>query len=306
MKYRNPQVPEGINVTDRHPLRELLVLAGGALLLVVLLSWLLGQFGGRIARLLPFEDEAALVPQSLLRDDAGPELQAYLGQLSDRLGVAMALPSDMRIHVHVNGGETFNAFATLGGNVLLYRGLLQSLPHENALVMLLAHEMAHVEHRDPIAGIGHGVAVQLLAGILFGNPDLAVLGSAGIYTQLHFTRDMESEADAEALAALQRMYGHVGGADALFQVIQARRDAAGHAEVPAIFSSHPLDQQRIDAIGALASSNGWSMTGETTPLPAEFGSWLEEAGARAARAGPTAMPGLPISPAFRVGHLRPD
>ena len=56
MKYRNPQIPEGINVSDRHPLKELLVLAGGALLLLVLLSWLLGQFGGRLARLLPSDE----------------------------------------------------------------------------------------------------------------------------------------------------------------------------------------------------------------------------------------------------------
>jgi len=306
MKYRNPQIPEGINVTDRHPLRELLVLAGGALLLVVLLSWLLGQFGGRIARLLPFEHEAALAPESLLRNDAGPELTAYLQQLSDRLGVAMELPRDMDLHLHLNGDETFNAFATLGGNILLYRGLLEELPNENVLAMLLAHEMAHVEHRDPIAGIGQGVAIQLVLGILFGNPDLAVLGSAGIYTQLHYTREMEREADAAALTALQGLYGHVDGADELFRVIHEQRDAAGHGEAPAVFSSHPLDQDRLDAIGALARAHGWAQTGEPTPLPVEFGRWLDEAAARAANARDAIAPGPPISPAFRVVRLHPD
>ena len=301
MKYRNPRIPEGINVSDRHPLKELLVLAGGALLLLVLLSWLLGQFGGRLARLLPFEHEAALAPVSVLRNDAGPELQAYLLQLGERLGTQMALPSDMQIHLRLNGDDTFNAFATLGGNILLYRGLLERLPHENALAMLLAHEMAHVEHRDPIVGVGQGAAIQLVLGLLVGDPNLAVLGSAGLYTQLHYTREMEREADTAALAAVQGIYGHIGGARDLFDVIHMQRERSGHEEMPAIFSSHPLDEQRLEAISALARERGWSETGEATPLPAAFRRWLSEAAARAAEA--RAMPGLATSPSSRVGHL---
>ena len=307
MKYRNPQIPEGINVSDRHPLKELFVLAGGALLLLFLLSWLLGQFGGRLARLLPFEHEAALAPVSLLRNDAGPELQAYLGQLGDRLSEEMALPDGMQVHLQMSGDDTFNAFATLGGNILLYRGLLEQLPHENALAMLLAHEMAHVEHRDPIVGIGQGAAIQVMLGLLIGDPNLAVLGSAGLYTQLHYTREMEREADTEALAAVQRLYGHIGGAQDLFNVIRAQRDKSGREEMPAIFSSHPLDEQRLEAISELARERGWSETGETTPLPAAFGRWMSEAAARAAKAkeDDALRLGLPISPASPAGRLHP-
>jgi len=303
VKYRNPRIPEGINVSDQHPLRELLILAGGALLLLVMLSWLLGQFGGRLARLLPFEHEAAFAPVALLSSDAGPELQAYLEGLSSRLGRQMAMPGDMEIHLHVGGGDTFNAFATLGGNILLYRGLLEALPHENALAMLLAHEMAHVEHRDPIAGIGQGAAIQLVLSLLVGDPKLAVLGSAGLYTQLHYTREMERDADTEALAAVRGLYGHIAGARELFDVIHTQRDRSGHEELPAIFSSHPLDAQRLEAIGTLARERGWSETGEVTPLPAAFRRWLSEAAARAAEAADGAIPGLITSPSSRVGHL---
>ena len=301
MKYRNPQIPEGINVSDRHPLKELLVLAGGALLLLVLLSWLLGQFGGRLARLLPFEHEAALAPVSLLSDDAGPELRAYLAQLGGRLGRQMAMPGDMAVHLHVGGGNTFNAFATLGGNILLYRGLLEALPNENALAMLLAHEMAHVEHRDPITGIGQGAAIQLALSLLVGDPNLAVLGSAGLYTQLHYTREMEREADAAALEAVNRLYGHIAGARDLFEVIHTQRYKTGRDELPAIFSSHPLDAQRLEAISTLARQRGWSESGEVTPLPAAFQHWLSEAAARAAEA--EGRPGLATSPSSPAGHL---
>jgi len=279
VRYRNPKIPEGINVSPGHPLRELALLAGAAILLIVILAFLLGQFGGRLARLLPFEHEAAIAPVELLNSDAGPALQGYIDALADRLTQRMELPEDMRISLRVDGGETFNAFATLGGNVLLYRGLLEALPHENALAMLLAHEIAHVAHRDPIVGIGRGAAVQLVFGLLFGDPNLAVLGSAGLYTQLHFSRAMERSADSAALAAVHGLYGHVAGARDLFNTIQAERVRSGSGEPPAVFNSHPLDQKRIEALDLLASERQWSRIGEVTPLPATFGRWLDEAAA---------------------------
>ena len=277
MKYRNPNIPEGINVTKRHPLKELFILLGGAMLLVSVLSWAFAQFGGGLARLVPFEYEQALVPDALQDSDAGSELDAYLKQLSERLQRQMAVPEEIAIKVHFSGDDVFNAFATLGGNVLLYRGLVERLPHENALAMLLAHEIAHVVHRDPIVGVGRGVGIQLVLSTMLGNPDLSVLGNAGLYTQLYFNRDMERAADAAALAAVHGLYGHVEGAEALFEVIEAARDRAGDGELPAVFSSHPLDRQRLNAIAKLAEENAWSRSGATTPLPARFADWMKAA-----------------------------
>ncbi len=278
MKYRNPVMREGINVSQRHPFKEFLLLSGAALLLIAAGSWLVGQFGGHLMRLIPFEKEAALVPPATIDSDAGPELQAYLDQLGVRVAAAMDLPEDMRVRIHFRAADTFNAFATLGGNVLLYRGLLEELPHENALTMLLAHEIAHVLRRDPIISIGQGVAIQTLVGLFFGDTHLGALGKAGIYTQLHYGRAMERGADAVALAVQQKVYGHLNGGRALFEVIQEKRHAAGDVQVPAIFSSHPLDAQRLRAIDATARQNGWSDSGAITPLPDGFAEWLKPGG----------------------------
>ncbi|MCB1727921.1 MAG: M48 family metallopeptidase [Gammaproteobacteria bacterium] len=283
MKYRNPQIPEGINTSDRHPLKEFATLAGGAVLLIVALGWLMGQVAGSLAGLLPFEKEMALVPKELLSSDAGPELQAYLDRLAARLGQDMDLPEGMQVRVHFSGNDTFNAFATLGGNILLFRGLVEALPHENALSMLLAHEIAHVLHRDPIVGIGRGAAIRLVTGLLLGSPDLAVLGSAGIYTQLHYSRGMERAADAAALRAVHQRYGHIGGAAELFNILRAERERSGGGEMPAFFSSHPLDLDRLQTITATARQQGWHENGQATPLPAAFNDWMQDAAGRAAR-----------------------
>lgn len=298
MRYRNPQPPEGINVSRAHPLKEFLLLGGGALLLVVLFAFLLGQFGGRLARLLPFEYEAEIAPVEMLSSDAPEALQAYLDGLAGRLAAHMDLPPGMQYRLHVSGDDTYNAFATLGGNVLLFRGLLEALPHENALAMLLAHEIAHVVHRDPIAGIGQGAAVQLVFGLLFGDPNLAVIGSAGLYTQLHFNRSMERAADGSALAAVYGVYGHVAGARALFDTILAARSDSG--ELPAIFSSHPLDRERIEAIARTADERDWPVDGAVTPLPPAYRDWLEQT-RHEAEAGDRVGRG-PISPSSPAGH----
>ena len=305
MKYRNPRIPEGINTGDRHPLREFLLLAGGALLLVVVLAWGLGGFGGYLARLLPFEHEAALAPRALLSSDAGPELQAYLDDLATRVSDEMDLPAGMQVHLHFSGKDTFNAFATLGGNVLLYRGLIERLPHENALAMLIAHEIAHVQHRDPIAGIGRGAAIALVVGLLFGNADLALLGDAGLYTQLHFNRQMERAADAAALGAINATYGHLGGARDLFVAIQGERARTGTGEPPAIFNSHPLDRRRLRAIEELARERGWSLDGPVTPLPGGFAEWLRATGSGRGDDQPSRAPrGATVGAAGGTGGRR--
>lgn len=282
MKYRNPRIPEGINTSADHPLKEFALLVSGALALFVVAAWLVGEFGGGLARMLPFEREAALVPEAALPGDAGAGLQDYLDTLAGRLAGSMDMPGEMAISVHVGGGDTVNAMATLGGHVLLFRGLLEKLPNENALAMLLAHEMAHVKHRDPVVAIGRGAGIALVAGLLFGDPDLAAVGEVGIYTQLHFSRDMERAADAAALAAVQALYGHVAGAGDLFDVIREQRDHAGRHETPAILSSHPLDRERLRAIDAMARVQGWSRTAATTPLPAAYADWMQETARRAA------------------------
>jgi len=275
VKYENPEIPEGINVTRVHPLKEFALLAGGALFLVLLISYLLGQSVGYFAHYIPFEMERDLVQPFESDADAPQALQSYLDRLAGRITAAMALPEGMEIKLHYSPTDTVNAFATLGGHVILFRGLLEKLPHENALTMLIAHEIAHIKHRDPIVGLSRGLAIQTFISLILGHGDVSILANGGRYTALHFSREMESAADREALKTYQALYGHTAGADALFKIIQAFRLQSGGAEEPEIFRTHPLDQARIDSLTALAKQKGWRTQGEITPLPTPFkAQWL--------------------------------
>jgi len=270
VKFEDSEIPEGINVTQVHPLKELAVLLGGAAIVIVLLVYALGLSAGYLARYIPFETELKLA--SPFAQDAGQptEILDYLEKLKERVVDVMDLPEGMTIRLHYSDADTVNAFATLGGNVVLFRGLLEKLPNENALVMLMAHEIAHVKHRDPIVSIGRGLAVSTVLGLVLGQSDLDVLGNTGLYTILHFNREMEADADREALEAVYKIYGHTSGAEDLFHTIQTYREELDEKEGPAFLQTHPLDQKRIDAIDNYSDEHHWAKEGKPAPIPPSF------------------------------------
>ena len=271
MSYQNPQIPEGINVTAEHPLKDfffmLLGVTGiGLALLVVLLvlaEWLV-QF-------IPFETEQALVEQDWFesaipgattdnsdstdntdnsnRDGANThrETEQYLNQLAQALLQKTPPPEGIEVVVHYIDSDTVNAFATLGGHIVVFRGLLDALPNENAVAMLLAHEIAHIKHRDPIIAAGRGLTVGLALASIVGASDNSLvhslLGQMNFLTAMAFSRDQEQQADDDALASVLAYYGHVNGADGVFIALEEHSFSP-----PAFLSSHPVTADRISNV----------------------------------------------------------
>lgn len=269
MRYENPEIPEGINDSERRPLLRFLKLGAAALGLVALVGAALFALADRLTPLVPFRYETA-VTQGLFAP-AGSEgaLEPYLRELAARLARAQGLPEGMAVTLHYDDGEMVNAFATLGGHVVLFQGLLEAMPDENALAMVIAHEIAHVRHRHPIASAGRAAALGFLLTLLGADSGSQLIQAAvshgGTVTMLSFSRSQEEQADATALETVSRAYGHVAGADAFFRRMLERADAR---VPPRFLSSHPLTQQRIEALGALAAQRGWRREGAATPIPA--------------------------------------
>lgn len=287
MEYHNRLPPEGINVSRVHPLKQFFQLAAAALLLVVLVAVLLQFTGSFLARQIPFSVETAIMERldvELSDEQAHPQMNAYLNDLAARLSANLPVPEGMSFTVHYDEEDVFNAFATVGGHLLFYRGLLSSMESENTLAMVMAHELSHVLHRDPVASMGGGVASSIALLALTGSAGTSlagnVLNSAGVVTGIQFTRKMEVDADRQALAALNATYGHVQGAAALFEQFSKARSAGSSESRPQwmerFFSTHPLDADRIRQIGEIAEMQGWLQEGELTPLPADFKLWLAD------------------------------
>ena len=274
MKYENPEIPEHINSSREHPLKEFSTLLIGALVVVILGSLLLSFGGSWLAGKIPYSAEAKvadLYDVSTHTDNQDySELVEYLQSLADKISLAQNLPADMKIKVHYLNSETMNAFATLGANVFMYRGLLEKLPNENTLVTLLGHEIAHVKYRHPIKSLGGGIPVAIAMTMVTSSTNSQILGDTGLFSTLKFTRDMEEQSDKEAMQTLYSLYGHLNGGAELFRIFHETRQKMDSEEPSEFFSTHPLDEKRIESFSTMAKKRGWSEAGDLTPLPDFF------------------------------------
>jgi len=297
MEYENRTVPEGINVSEEHPLKDFFVLAFGLGAAVVALVVVLSFSAGWLVQFVPFETEVMLAEKFSFSEFMEPEMQqekqqgnqqseqqkaqqreeeeklqkisAYLQNLANQLATAQHLPEEMRITVHYSDSDTVNAFATLGGNIFMYRGLIEKLPNENSLAMVLAHEIAHIKHRDPMVAAGRGLTVALALASLtgFGDSQVAqqLLNNVGLITTLSFNRKQEEQADAEALETLLKYYGHANGAEVLFEVLENEQASS---TPPLFLSTHPLNENRINTIKHYQQQK--TTESELTALPELF------------------------------------
>lgn len=269
MEYTNPEIPEGINTSREHPLKEFATLTGGVLLVVALAVGALALLADVLAQRIPFSYEVALASAY---EDSLPVAHPARGQLqalADRLGRVMELPEGMAVTVHLVEKDIVNAQATLGGHVLIYRGLLEALPHENALAMVMAHEIAHIQHRHPIRSLGRGIVIGLALTALLdvGGDNVAggALEDAGLLTLLTFSRSQEAEADRTALEAVAALYGHVAGSLDLYEVFM-KKQADDIFQPPAFLSTHPLTEDRMAELADVIRHRAWTENANTTPL----------------------------------------
>ncbi len=269
MSYENPQVPHEVNVARDSPVAEFLRLAAGLALVVVLVSAALFLAGGWLARFIPFATEVSWVGdrvvgidldathergvgESVPPDARGVAIERYLAELTGQLATHMDLPRAMQVKVHYAPLEVPNAFATLGGHVVITRALYRSMPSENALAMVLAHEIGHLKARDPISALGGVATVGVALALISGDAD-GIAPYLAQVVQRGYSRGAETQADDLAVAALRRHFGHAGGAAAVFEVLEAQRDGALARSAPPFLSTHPTDAARIARLRAAAS-----------------------------------------------------
>jgi predicted Zn-dependent protease len=280
-EYSNPELPEEVNNSDRSPFRHFLLLAVAAALVGAVAALILAFAGGRLAAFVPFEVEAKLVaPYAEKFPPKDHAAEKYLQALADRLVKDLELPTGMRVQVHYVDDAVVNAFATLGGHVAVHRGLIERMPDENTLAMVLAHEIGHAKHRHPSVSMGRGLAVAATLSAFSataGNSALdRVFGNAGMLTLLTFSRSQEEEADETGLALLVKQYGHAGGSQETFKVLAQAAALKGRYPQPKFFSTHPLTQERLERMAALAAKREWKADGPRISIPPEVRAAIEK------------------------------
>jgi beta-barrel assembly-enhancing protease len=154
----------------------------------------------------------------------------------------------------IKDDSVVNAFATPGGHLYFYTGLIKELENEAQFAGVMAHEMAHCARRHSTDQLTRYYGLSLLVAIVLGeNPSMLKQVAADIASglaALAFSRNMEYEADAYAIKYLSSTdYHPLGLADFFIKM-------EGLPRPPTFLSTHPSPEDRIDKINEAWVANG--------------------------------------------------
>ena len=268
MQWEPRDLPEN-NVTDVHPLRELVVLVGGIAAATVVLTLALALVIDGIVRVLPPEWEARAFSGlwnelDATADDRHPAVK----ELLDRLAVHWT-DNPYELQLFIIDSPDPNAFALPGGAIGVTRGLLDDAESENELAFVLAHELGHFEGRHHLRGISRSLAVSLVLGAVTGGSSGTLLTQwISNVTGLGFAREHEREADRFGLGVVVAEYGHTAGATDFFEKLPDA-EAGSVGRMKAWLATHPVSPERIAALKRAARKEGWRPQGDLVPLDPE-------------------------------------
>ncbi len=187
----------------------------------------------------------------------GSRISAAITKYYTDQGKASALDGFAWEYNLVNSSEA-NAWCMPGGKIVVYTGILPLTQNENALAVVMGHEIAHAvaEHgRERMASeYKRQIGGQLLSVLLASNEKTAqtrnvFLSAYDVGTQVGYSlphsRSQESEADKLGLT-----YCALGGYNPQEAVTFWQRMAAasGGQKPPEFLSTHPADATRIKQI----------------------------------------------------------
>jgi predicted Zn-dependent protease len=217
-------------------------------------------------------------------EDITPEQEYYIGRavaatfLSSRkpfdvqsvtdylnlLGRSLSLYSDRPetfggYHFLALDSDEINAFSAPGGLVLVTRGLLGCATNEEEVAAILAHEIGHVAHQHGIKAIKKDRLTKAVIGV--GTAAAQVLGPKELQQQTSifkdsvgditstvvnsgYSRDLEYEADAAAVATLRRVGYDPRALEEMLKIMKSKLKPGGKD----FAKTHPAPQDRINRI----------------------------------------------------------
>ncbi len=195
-----------------------------------------------------------------------PVVVDYVNDIGNRI-LATLPQQPFRYQFHVIRDDVYNAFATPGGHIFVYTGLIDAMEEEEELAGILGHEIAHVYCRHISQKIerqkkmGWASLAGLAAGILLGvggageAAQAVTMGSqaATQSAELAYGRDDEMQADQFGVKFIS---GAGYNAEGLLKILKKIRSKTwfGSDQIPTYLKTHPAVEDRIAFIGSWVES----------------------------------------------------
>lgn len=157
------------------------------------------------------------------------------------------------IKIYVFEDDVMNAYALPGGNIVINSALLKECDNPDMFAGVLSHEIAHVELSHVSKKLAKEIGLATIAGATGAGNGAVIREILYTLTSKSYDRDIEREADAQAV-----IYMKAAKADVKEFANMMQKFANKSPDLPTPFewiSTHPDSKERAETILSEADSN---------------------------------------------------
>lgn len=183
---------------------------------------------------------------NIMSETQYPEAYAYANAMKNQILNAgeVKYKDEFEWKLTLINDDVLNAFATPGGYIYFYTGIIKYLDDASSLAGVMGHEIAHADRRHSSKQMQKQYGVQtLLQVITGGDPGLIAQVGASLL-QLSFSRSDETDADNMSVKYLCPTSFKADGASYFFEKIEQE----GSPTPPEFLSTHPNPDNRVQNI----------------------------------------------------------
>ncbi len=183
---------------------------------------------------------------------ADRQWQNYFNDIGQRV-VAVCDRKTIEYHFTVIESDDINAFATPGGYVYIYTGLLKLMESEAELAAVTSHEISHIVARHGVKRLQQALGLSVLIELVTGKSDSKTLETAiaiGLGVALSgYSRSNEREADEFGIHYMTLAGFNPKGATNMFEHMAAASPGKRNF-FENLLATHPETQERISNANA--------------------------------------------------------
>ncbi|MCH7926710.1 MAG: M48 family metallopeptidase [Candidatus Dadabacteria bacterium] len=223
------------------------------IIITVFYKWLFPSFAELIAQNIPVSWEVKLGQNykkyfvSQFKECEKKELKDKIELINDQL-VETIPNTDYKYNITILDFDMVNAFALPGGEIIIFRGLIEKSKRPEELAGVMAHEIQHIEQRHMTKILIKDKSLDILISFMTGDSSGAgtALMAAKTLGSLAYRRSEESSADTEGLKMLVDARIDPNGLIDFFETLKKE-----YGNMPDIFkyiSTHPDTGDRIEKL----------------------------------------------------------
>ncbi|CAG9462853.1 unnamed protein product [Pedinophyceae sp. YPF-701] len=147
-----------------------------------------------------------------------------------------------------------NAFATAGGSVVIYTGLINLMQNVDDLAAVMAHELAHIVARhsgERMTRSLMSMPAQIFISLGAGLPP----GFGSVFLELPQSRQNEMEADSIGLQIMSKACFDPAAMGRVFAALDIAAKKSMGGTPPKLLSTHPPSKDRVKAAAEQAPSS---------------------------------------------------